>query len=167
MNTEKISQSISESDLKSLIQLAVQKHQLGQLNEAQSLYKQVLQIEPQVLDEQDTFRNQYYPIAVSNLGTIFEQQGELELAIEYYEQALELKPDFGEVYYNLGNVFLQQGKLEAAIESYQQALRIKPNYPQAHNNLGNVFQLQGKLDAAYFMMMITFSLVFMPNSSKV
>ena len=148
MNTDKISQSISESHLKSLIQDAVQKHQLGQLDEAKFLYKQVLQIQPQSLDEQDLWSDRYYPIAVSNLGTIFEQKGELELAIEYYDKALKLKPDYGEVYYNLGNVFLQQGKLEAAIDSYKQALKIQPDYPQAHNNLGNVFQLQGKLEAA-------------------
>ena len=148
MNTDKISQSISESHLKSLIQDAVQKHQLGQLDEAKFLYKQVLQIQPQSLDEQDLWSDRYYPIAVSNLGTIFEQKGELESAIEYYEKALKLKPDYGEVYYNLGNVFLQQGKLEAAIDSYKQALKIQPDYPQSHNNLGHVFQLQGTLEAA-------------------
>jgi protein O-GlcNAc transferase len=136
MNSENI-----ESRIKSLIQMATQKHQSGQLDEAESLYKQILQFQLQL-------ENQYYPIASSNLGSLFEQQGKLDAAVESYQQALRLKPDYAEAHYNLGNVFLQQGKLDAAIDAYQQALKIKPEISEAHNNLGTVLQKQGKLDAA-------------------
>ena len=136
MNTNKV----LESNIQSLINTAVEQHQLGQLDEAKSLYQQVLQ----VLSPE----NQYHPIVISNLAIIFEQQGKLDAAVEYYQQALNIKPDYAEAYYNLGNVLQQQDKLNAAVESYQQALNIQPDLAQAHNNLGTILQKQGKLEAA-------------------
>jgi protein O-GlcNAc transferase len=143
MNTENILDNNDNLDnnLKSLMEVAVQKHQSGQLDEAQFLYKQILKL-------QDQSDNQHYAIASSNLGSIFEQQGFLEAAQESYQQALSFKPDYAEAYYNLGNVQKKQGFLEAAIKSYQQALKIQPEIPQAHHNLGTVFQQQGLLEAA-------------------
>ncbi len=123
MNTENKSDNIIF-----LLQTATQKHQSGQWDEAESLYKQILQLSPGL-------ENQYQAIASSNLGNIFEQQGNLDAAVESYQQALSFKPDYAEAYYNLGNVFLQQGFLGAAFESYQQALNINPNYAQADRNL--------------------------------
>jgi len=136
-------ENISEANIKSLIQIAVQKHQSGELDAAESLYKQILQIQPK--DEQE---KEYRPIIIGNLGNIFERQGKLDAAVEHYQQTLRLKPDYAEAYYNLGNVFQRQGKLDAAVESYQQALKIKPEIAQVHSNLGNVLQRQGKLKAA-------------------
>jgi protein O-GlcNAc transferase len=137
MNTE----NILNNNVKFLIEMAMQKHQSGQWDEAEFLYQHILQLEPDL-------ENQYYATASSNLGSIFEQQGKLDAAVESYQQALRLKPDYAEVHYNLGNVLKKQGLLEAALESYQRALQFQPNYAQAHNNLGNIFQQQGLLDAA-------------------
>ncbi len=141
-------QNSSESNLKSLIQIAVQKHQLGQLDEAELLYKQLLKLLSQYVSEQDSLEDRYRSIVIGNLGSIFEQQGKLEAAVEYYQQALRFKPGYAEAYYNLGNVLEKQGKLEAAVKSYQQALKLNPDIAEAYNNLGNVLKRQGKLDAA-------------------
>ncbi|HAX78019.1 MAG TPA: hypothetical protein DCY88_19905 [Cyanobacteria bacterium UBA11372] len=137
MNTE----NISASNIKSLLEIAVQKHQSGEWDEAENFYKNILNI-------QGELENIDRAIALGNLANIFEKQGKLDAALEYYQQALKIKPDAAEVHYNLGNVLHLQGKLDAAIESYQQALKIKPEIAQAHHNLGNVFLQQGKLDAA-------------------
>ncbi len=138
MNNE----NISESNIKSLIQTAVQKHQLGQWDEAESLYEQILQLQPELENYQ------YHAIASNNLGSIYEQQGKLGIAVEFYQQALGFKPDYTEAHYNLGNVRNLQGFLDAALESYQQALKIKPEFSLALNNLGTIFRKQGKLNAA-------------------
>ncbi|NBD16804.1 MAG: tetratricopeptide repeat protein, partial [Cyanobacteria bacterium] len=139
MNNE----NVSESNLKSLIQLALKKHKLGELEEAESLYQQLLQVQSQSLGEQE-----YQLIVLGNLGNIFEQQGKLEAAAEHYQQTLQLKPDYAEIHYNLGNVLRRQGKFDAAINSYQQALKFKPDHAMSHHNLGNLLLSQGQLDAA-------------------
>ena len=138
----------SESNINSLIQIAVQKHQSGELDEAELLYKQILQIQPKSVNEQEYLEKEYRPIIIGNLGNIFEQQGKLDTAVEHYQQTLQLKPDYAEAYYNLGNILQRQGKLEAAVESYQQALKIKPDYGIAHHQLGNTFHQKGELEAA-------------------
>ncbi len=136
-----------ESNAQSLINTAVQQHQLGKLDEAESIYRQILQIQSDCGVGTVTSGNRYNLIAISNLGIILQQQGKLDEAVESYQQALHLKPDWAQAHYNLGNVLQQQGKLDEAVESYQQALHLKPD-PGVYNNLGNVLRRQGKLDEA-------------------
>ncbi|BAZ15623.1 family 2 glycosyl transferase [Calothrix sp. NIES-4071] len=140
MNSENILDYL-EYNVKSLIESAIQKHQSGEWNEAELLYEQVFQLQLEL-------ENQYQPTASNNLGRISEQQGNLDTAVDFFQQALRLKPEYAKAYYNLGNVLQKQGKLDAAIESYQQALKINPDCAEAYNNLGTVFQQKGKLDAA-------------------
>ncbi|WP_226593943.1 O-linked N-acetylglucosamine transferase, SPINDLY family protein, partial [Microseira wollei] len=138
-------ENISEYNVKYIIQIALQKHQSGEWDEAESLYKQVLQIQPECVGEPGKL---YYVQAHNNLGNILWQQGKLEAALKSYHSALKIQPNYAPSHYNLGNIFLQQGKLDAAVDYYEQALKLKPDYAEAHNNLGNALKLQGKLDAA-------------------
>ena len=57
-----------------------------------------------------------------NMGNALKDQGKLEEAIESYNKALSLKPDYAEAYNNMGNALKDQGKLEEAIEAYNKAL---------------------------------------------
>ena len=45
----------------------------------------------------------------------------MEKAIEAYNKALSIKPDYVEAYFNMGNIFKTQGKMEEAIEAYSKA----------------------------------------------
>ena len=82
------------------------------------------------------------------MGVALQEQGKLEEAIEAYNKALAIKPDYAEAYYNMGNALKEQGKLEEAIEAYNKALAIKPDYAEAYNNMGIALQEQGKLEEA-------------------
>jgi len=82
------------------------------------------------------------------MGFTLHEQGKLEKAIEAYNKALAIKPDYAQAYYNLGNALHEQGKLEEAIEAYNKALAIKPDYAQAYYNMGITLQEQGKLEEA-------------------
>ena len=82
------------------------------------------------------------------MGFTLQEQGKLEEAIEAYNKALAIKPDYAQAYYNLGNALHEQGKLEEAIEAYNKALAIKPDYAQAYYNMGITLQEQGKLEEA-------------------
>ena len=54
------------------------------------------------------------------MGIALQEQGKLEEAIEAYNKALSIKPDYAEAYYNMGIALQDQGKLEEAIEAYKQ-----------------------------------------------
>ena len=72
------------------------------------------------------------------MGNALKYQGKLEEAIEAYNKALAIKPDYAEAYSNMGVALKDQGKLEEAIEAYNKALAIKPDYAGAHRNLSIV-----------------------------
>ena len=69
------------------------------------------------------------------LGTAAAQISKLEIAMDAFETAISIKPDYALAYYNMGNVLKNQGKLEEAIESYNKAISIKPDYAEAWNNI--------------------------------
>ena len=50
------------------------------------------------------------------MGLALQEQGKLDEAIEAYNKALSLKPDYAEAYNNMGNALQEQGKLDEAIE---------------------------------------------------
>ena len=78
-------------------------------------------------------------------GIALAQAGRVEEAIDHYEQALRIKPDYAEAHDNLGIALAQTGKIEEAIAHYEQALRIKPDFAEAHYNLGLALAQTGRL----------------------
>jgi predicted TPR repeat methyltransferase len=86
--------------------------------------------------------------AYTDHGNMLKEIGRLDEAVNSYQKALEIKPDYAEAYGDLGTVFKEQGKLDKAIASYQQALILKPDYAKAYINLGVVFQEGGLLNEA-------------------
>ena len=71
-----------------------------------------------------------------NIAYLFGEKGEHVKAIENYEKAIELNPNYEVAWYAKGN---EHDKLESpgeAIACYDNALRIKPNYEKAWHNKG-------------------------------
>ena len=118
------------------IDLAKQHHTAGCLSEAEGLYQQVLQADP----------NQ--PVALHLLGVIAHQAGKNDSAVDLITKALAIKPDYAEAHSNLGIALTELGKLDEAVASYHKALAIKPDDARMHNNLGNALKNHGKLDEA-------------------
>jgi len=87
-------------------------------------------------------------MAYNNLGVVQFEKGDLDDAIEKYEQSLRLNPDYAEVRYNLGSALLQKGKIDDAIAQCQKALELGPNDPDAHVVLGNAFMARRDIDGA-------------------
>jgi hypothetical protein len=69
-------------------------------------------------------------------------------AIEHYQRALALRPDYPHAHVNLANALKSQGDLELAIAHYRQALVTKPDFAEAVHNLGSTLQCQGKYHEA-------------------
>jgi predicted O-linked N-acetylglucosamine transferase (SPINDLY family) len=119
-----------------MLDLAFQYHQRGHLQQAEQLYRQILQTDP------------HHVAALHLLGVIAYQVGRHDQAVDYISRALRLQPDYAEAHSNLGNALKAQGRLSEAVTSFQQALRLKPDYADAHSNLGNTLREQGRLAEA-------------------
>ena len=87
-------------------------------------------------------------IAYNNWGLALVKAGNIQKAIEQYNQALEIRPGYPEAQNNLGIALAQQGKIEEAIGHFKQALLIGPNLLQAHLNLGNALRQTGDIEDA-------------------
>jgi superkiller protein 3 len=82
------------------------------------------------------------------LGNVYKAQGEYELAIASYQQAINLDPKYATPHNNLGNVYKAQGEYELATASYQQAINLDPKKALYHNNLAEVYFYQGQYELA-------------------
>jgi predicted O-linked N-acetylglucosamine transferase (SPINDLY family) len=63
--------------------------------------------------------------------------GQHTAAIESYNKAILLNPDYAESYCNRGSVQYILQQYQAALESYDKAIFLKPEFTEAHNNRGN------------------------------
>ena len=87
-------------------------------------------------------------LAHNNLGFILSGEGRVSEAIQEYETAIKIEPDFPESHNNLGNDLSQTGRLPEAIEEFEEALRLAPDYPEAHNGLGTALSESGRFSEA-------------------
>tara|TARA_B100000959_G_scaffold39728_1_gene38897 strand:- start:6211 stop:8019 length:1809 start_codon:yes stop_codon:yes gene_type:complete len=88
------------------------------------------------------------PILFNILGACYSEIGPIDLAIKAFHRAIEIKPDYAEVYFNLGVVFQKNGQINDAFNCYEKAIDINHAYPQAHNNIGMINLKNRELDAA-------------------
>ena len=114
-------------DINQKFKQAISAHQEGELEEAERLYREILEVQPSNLDVNN------------NLGVILEHYGKLEEAEKFYKKAIELKPDYAEAYSNLSVILNKLNKFDEAIVSCQKAIEFNPSLAQAYSNLGNAF----------------------------
>ena len=83
-----------------------------------------------------------------NKGISLSAKGDLKGAIESYQQAINLNPDFAGAYYNIGNAFYSIDDLDAAIENYKQMIKLMPDYASAYYNMGIALYDKGNFAGA-------------------
>ncbi len=71
--------------------------------------------------------------------------------INYYEKAIEIRPDLieahlslGETYYDLGLAYGHRDLYDNSLQSFQNALRIDKNLVFAHYRIGTIYFLRGE-----------------------
>ncbi len=82
------------------------------------------------------------------LGHFLAKQGKIDEAIQHYQEALRINPQFAEVEISWGVLLVEVGKLDEAIMHYKRASQIDPTYALAYNNIGVVLEKQGKIPEA-------------------
>jgi tetratricopeptide (TPR) repeat protein len=97
-----------------------------------------------------------YPAVVANklanahlsLGHDYRAAGSLDRAIEQYQRALELRPQFNDVRLALGRALVEAGRHRDAAAVLDEVLRLRPTWLDAMLLRGLAAYLQGDLDAA-------------------
>jgi predicted O-linked N-acetylglucosamine transferase (SPINDLY family) len=116
-----------------LLNQAVALHQAGRLDEAEPLYRQVIQQAPGQFD------------ATHLLGVIALQRGDLSAAEPLIVKALAVKPKDAAALNNLGTVLLRARRLDEAREQFDRAAKAQPTFVEAQSNLGNVLRQMGRV----------------------
>jgi tetratricopeptide (TPR) repeat protein len=149
---------------------AVALHRRGELDQAEQLYRQILEADARNPDawnllglvahargkhaEAAEFISRAIKLDGSqpsfqfHLAEAYRAAGRLDLAEQCCRQALRMKPDYATAYNTLGLLQSQQGQLETAVESYRSAIAIDPNFALAHGNLGATLHGLGQMDEA-------------------
>jgi tetratricopeptide (TPR) repeat protein len=101
-----------------------------------SSFQTVVELDPEQYD------------AYIQLGNIFSKRGN-PLALQYYGNALRLRPRSTEALYNRGLFLQDAGKWEQAEADYGVLLKLDPAYADAHFNLGYIdLVLRGDAEAS-------------------
>ena len=91
---------------------------------------------------------------VINIAQAYTKIENFDLAIEYYEKALDLNPNVFAVNYNLGNLYFVRGREEDALRLLNTAALISPKTPETHGLLGEIYLKRKQIDLARFHLKI-------------
>ena len=119
-------QNSAAMPLQASFEQALALHEQGRLAEAERIYRDVLQRQP----------NHF--AALHQLGLIALQTRHTERAVELIGKAIALKPDFAQAYCDHGMALRKLKRFEDALASYDKAIALKPDFAMAYNNRGNV-----------------------------
>tara|TARA_B100001996_G_scaffold19447_1_gene15835 strand:+ start:226 stop:2064 length:1839 start_codon:yes stop_codon:yes gene_type:complete len=162
-----------EPTIEQILRKGVEAHKEGKLQEAESLYRTILQSQP------------LHPDANHNLGVLALSANKTDTALTLFKNALEANPkieqfwlsyidalikekQFGianqviekgkkqgvareklaEAHSNLGNILQEVGRLEEAEASYIKAIALKSDFFEAYYNLGNTLKKLIRLEEA-------------------
>jgi tetratricopeptide (TPR) repeat protein len=83
-------------------------------------------------------------VAVFNRGQDAHEKGDLKTAIELYQKALTIVPEFPEAELQLGNALQTSGRLDEAESAFRKAVELRAEWPLAITNLGSLLVTKGR-----------------------
>jgi tetratricopeptide (TPR) repeat protein len=122
--------------IENLIRQGLQHHREGRLDEAKTIYDQVLKI---------STRN---PDALHLRGLIALQEGDAKMAVEYIRQATQLQPKNWAFKGNLAAALMELGAIDEALSVFRRAARLKPDNAQFQTGVANCLALRGEIAQA-------------------
>ena len=103
---------------------AVALHEQGRLADAERIYRQILQQQPQHFG------------ALHRLGIIALQTQHIRQAVELIGKAIALNANVAAAHNNLGKALLELKRPADALASFDRAIALAPDFAMAHNNRG-------------------------------
>lgn len=110
-----------------LFQQALSLHEQGRLDEAESLYRRILETAPQNPDLHNL------------LGMVAQAKGLHSEAVNWFYRAVRLAPDHAPFYFNLALSLDADHKPSEAADAYMDALRLNPSFKEACYQLGVLY----------------------------
>ena len=81
-------------------------------------------------------------------GNFYFDAEDYNKAVEYYNKAVELNPNYGTAWNNIGVAYYNLGNYNKAVEYYNKSLELNPDYDIAWNNLGLAYRRLGNYNKA-------------------
>ena len=107
--------------------LAIERHQLDQLDDAEMIYAALLERWPD------------HPDALNYMGVLKHQRGKDDVALDLLRRAVEVAPDVAGIWNNLGNVLKHLRQTDEAERAFRRSLELGES-PQALANLGSLLR---------------------------
>ncbi|MDF0552024.1 protein arginine N-methyltransferase [Kamptonema sp. UHCC 0994] len=117
-------------------QIALNYQQNEQLQEAESIYLQILAVQRNHIE------------SISNLGVIYKRQGDIEKAIEFYRLALSFDSNYEIGLSNLANCLMELEEFNEALVCFKRLVEIQPDSLNTLRQIGAVLIQKGQLDEA-------------------
>lgn len=144
-----------KSRIDTLISEGIKLHDQAKYQEAIAKYKEVLAIDPDnstanyeiaftlfttnAANDAISYLNKVIQTggilavgAYDMLGSIADQQGQSDKAIEYFQQGLKMNPKYQRIYFNLAVTYGRIGKDKEALENVTRSLQLNPKHASSH-----------------------------------
>ncbi|WP_334728868.1 tetratricopeptide repeat protein [Nostoc sp.] len=136
--------------------------QIANLGEARKISQEILD---ELITINDFSVNDKIAVAYHQLGRVAQEQRQFDVAVDYYNKALKICEDPGDLYnaanaaveyHHLGMVAQEQRQFDVAVDYYKKALKICEDTgdfygaASAYQNLGVVAQEQRLFDVAFY-----------------
>ncbi|MBR1777085.1 MAG: tetratricopeptide repeat protein [Alphaproteobacteria bacterium] len=110
---------------------AVRLHEQGRLDEAEAMYRQLLEIAPEQTD------------VLHLLGMLALQKKSFDSAVELLYKAVRLAPDVVAYEFTLAQALQDSGHPKEALEHYKSVLKKDDSLPEAYHNMGIIYRFDG------------------------
>ena len=160
----------AEVTIEEAIDVGLETHEKGDLVAAESIYSQILEVDPQnskvyhllgvlqiqtgkVLDSLSSFDHaiDYEPgmaEAYCNKGLALQKLGRSAEAVENFQEAINHNPEIADFYVGLGSALDDEQRFDEAIKVFNKALTLDPQHADCYNNLGLVLHKLVEFDKA-------------------
>jgi predicted TPR repeat methyltransferase len=120
-----------------MLQKALTLHQQGQLDEAEIIYREILETAPK------------NAMVMHFLAMIAVTKGAYETAISILYKAIEIDKKSAALYFNLAMALQGAGYLGEALENYEKAVKMDKDFaPEGYNNMANIYRIKKEIKKA-------------------
>src|SRR2546427_9542303 len=94
----------------------------------------------------DSTNSETDPVKLFEKGQDAHAKNDYKLAIQLYDAAIKLKPEFPEAEFQRAMALLAANRNEEALEGFNRAVALRPNWPMAYAKFGNSLSFTGSFD---------------------